>query len=135
MDKLSIADIQKQVHEFIHSAENHDNKLKLTFVLLNLIDESQEVLKGIDHRDFISEVDKKVNEIVVPAMNLSKEYNEHLKQNQEISEVLTNGNDSQFAEYQTQISVLLKKYDEVIKKLVEARDKLPIEKQREQEKK
>ena len=135
MDKLSIADIQKQVHEFIHSAENHDNKLKLTFVLLNLIDESQEVLKGIDHKDFISEVDKKVNEIVVPAMNLSKEYNEHLKQNQEISEVLTNGNDSQFAEYQTQISVLLKKYDEVIKKLVEARDKLPIEKQREQEKK
>ena len=135
MDHLSIEAINNQVNEFVHSAEKHGNKLKLAFVLLNLIDESSKILQGINREDFISEVEKKVKEIGNKADALSKEYNEHLKQNQEIAEVLSKRDDSQIVQLQKQINDLLKEYDAVIKRLVEAREKLPIEKQMEEKKK
>jgi len=135
MGKWSIEDINKQVNEFVRSADQHDDKLKLTVVLLNLIDESSKLLQSIDRKDFISEVEKEVEKISNQADVLSKEYNEHLKQNKEIAEVLSKRNDSQITQLQNQIRDLLKEYDTAIKKLVEAREKLPIEKQLEEEKK
>lgn len=135
LDKLSIEDTNRQVDSFIRSAEQYGNKLKLTVVLLHLIDESSKLLQSIDRNEFISAIREEVKRIDAHAQSLSEEYNEHLKQNQEIREVLTNSHDSQITRLQNNIKALLKEYDAVIKKLVEARDKLPIEKQLEQEKK
>ena len=39
MDSRTIADIFQTMHQFIHSADAYGNKLKLTFVLMNLIQE------------------------------------------------------------------------------------------------
>lgn len=135
LDKQSIEDINHKVDSFIQSAEQHGNKLKLTLVLLHLIDESSKLLQSIDCNEFISAIGEEVRKIDAQANSLSEEYKEHLKQNQEIREVLANSHDSQITQLQNNIKALLKEYDAAIKKLVEARDKLPIEKQMEDEKK
>lgn len=135
MDSLSIKDINENVHQFIHSADGNDNKIKLTFVLLNLIHEGLELLKSINFNDFISEVKSRVDEIGKQTKSLSNEYYEHLKQNKEITELLSDKNDNRISDLQSQISKMLSEYDGILKTLVEARDKLPIEKQIEQEKK
>lgn len=134
MDTLSIKDITQEISEFIHSGDGYENKLKLTLVILHLIEESSNILHSVDISEFISQVREKTNEIDKQANSLAKEYHINLQQNNEISEILTN-EDNRISELQGQISDLLTQYDTLIGKIVETREKLPIQKQLELEKK
>lgn len=135
IDKMPIATINQQVSDFVQSAQGHENKIKLTFVLLHLISESIKSIQNIPLQDFISDVREKVGEIEKQATSVANEYHVHLDQNKEIEEALLNTNDNRLRDFQQQIEDLLTKYDDVIKELVKIREKLPIEKQIEQEQK
>ncbi len=134
MDTLSIKDITQEISEFIHSGDGYENKLKLTLVILHLIEESSNILRSVDISEFISQVREKTKEIDKQANSLAKEYHINLQQNNEISEILTN-EDNRISELQGQISDLLTQYDTLIGKIVATREKLPIQKQLELEKK
>lgn len=136
LDKgMSIADINKAVNQFIDSAESYKDmdKLKLAFVLLNLIQKGATALCTIDVSDFISKIKKKIDEMEQEKETLSKEYKVHLEQNDKIISILSNENNYEISNIQRKIQDLLSDYDGIIKELVKLREKLPIEKQIEKE--
>lgn len=134
-NNMSITDINNNVNQFIGSANGHADKLKLTFVALHLLQEGSKLLCSVDTAAFISELRCEINNIETQTADLSKEYNAHLAQDDEIYALIMDGNDNQILNIQKQIHELLSKYDDKIRRLVEVRDELPIEKQLEQEKK
>ena len=135
MDSRTIADIFQTMHQFIHSADAYGNKLKLTFVLMNLIQEESKLLLSVRREEFISEIRSRVNELTEQSDSLGEEYLAQLTQNNEIVEVLSNSSSNRISDLQSQMGSLLSEYDRLIKALVDMRDHLPIEKQLEEEKK
>lgn len=133
LDKQSITDINQTINEFIHTGDGYPDKLKLVSVLLNLIQEGNELLSSVDLGDFISKISDRVSEIDLQAKALKDTYGVHLIQNDKIIESLTNEKSNNITDIQQQIKKLLSEYDDIIKKLVEVRDNLPIERQLEQE--
>lgn len=135
LDKgMPIAEINQKTNEFIHSADGYPDKLKLVSVLLNLIQEGNKLLSDVDLGDFISKISDRVNKLNRESKNLKETYGVHLEQNDKIIKSLTNEKSNDITDIQQQIKKLLSEYDAIIKELVESRDKLPIEKQLEQEK-
>ena len=133
MDSLPIAEINQQIGQFIHSADGYDNKLKVTFVLLNLIQEAAQLLGGVDSNEFISEVRKRVDELDKQSTSLAEAYHTQMAQNDEIVDMLSDNTNNRIADIQDQIGILLSEYDNIVRMLVEVRDNLPIEKQLEKE--
>ena len=135
MDTLPIAEINQQIRQFVHSADGYDNKLKVTFVLLNLIQEAAQLLGSVDSNEFISEVRKRVDELDKQSTSLAEAYHTQMAQNDEIVDMLSDNTNNRIADIQDQIGVLLREYDNIVRMLVEVRDRLPIEKQLEEENK
>ncbi len=135
MESESINEIEQKLTEFIHSGDGYDNKLKLTFVLLSIIETGIQSLQSVDLGDFITQVKNKVEKTRLQASATSDEFNAHINQNDEITGVLVGKENNRIAVIQDEVRSLLKEYDSIIKKLVQIHDQLPIEKQLEKEKK
>ncbi len=135
MEQQPIMQVNQTIQQFVHSADGYDNKLKLTFVLLNMLQEGIQLLLSTDSEEFLSKVRKRIAELDKQSKGLADVYHMQLLQNNEIIELLTDPTSNRIADIQNQIDVLLKEYDGIIKSLVEIRDNLPIEKQIEIEKK
>lgn len=133
-NNVSIVDINDKVNKFIDSAKDYDDKLKLTFVALNLLKEGVNLLNSVGHDDFIKQVKEKIDKAEKEHQTLSVLYGVNLKQNDEISALFTGEYDNRISSIQKKIPELLSEYDRIIRELVETRDKLPIEKQLEKEK-
>lgn len=129
MDSLTIAEINQQIGQFVHSADGYDNKLKVTFVLLNLIQEAAQLLVKVDSHEFVSEVRNRVDELDKQSSSLAEAYHTQIAQNDEVVDLLSDNTDNRISDIQNQIAILLKEYDNIVKMLVELRDRLPIEKQ------
>ena len=135
LDSYPLSEVNQATNQFVHSADGYNNKLKLTFVLLNLIHEEIGLLQSVNSSEFISDIRKRVDELNQQAGSLAEEYHAQLLQNNEIQEILSDKKSTRVSDIQVQINSLLQDYDKIIKALVEIRDSLPIEKQLEQEKK
>ena len=135
LDSYPLSEVNQATNQFVHSADGYNNKLKLTFVLLNLIQEETGLLQSVNSSEFISDIRKRVDELNQQAGSLAEEYHAQLLQNNEIQEILSDKKSTRVSDIQVQINSLLQDYDKIIKALVEIRDSLPIEKQLEQEKK
>ena len=135
LDSYPLSEVNQATNQFVHSADGYNNKLKLTFALLNLIQEETGLLQSVNSSEFISDIRKRVDELNQQAGSLAEEYHAQLLQNNEIQEILSDKKSTRVSDIQVQINSLLQDYDKIIKALVEIRDSLPIEKQLEQEKK
>ena len=135
LDAHPLLEVDQAIKQFIHSADGYENKLKLTFSLLNLIREGAGLLQTVNSSEFISDIRQRVDEINKQAGSLKDEYHAQLFQDNEIQELLADKTSTRVADIQAQIDSLLQDYDRIIKALVEIRDSLPIEKQLEQENK
>lgn len=135
LDAHPLLEVDQAIKQFIHSADGYENKLKLTFSLLNLIREGAGLLQTVNSSEFISDIRQRVDEINKQAGSLKDEYHAQLFQDNEIQELLADKTSTRVADIQAQIDSLLQEYDKIIRALVEIRDSLPIEKQLEQEKK
>ena len=135
LDSYPLSEVNQATNQFVHSADGYNNKLKLTFVLLNLIHEEIGLLQSVNSSEFISDIRKRVDELNQQAGSLAEEYHAQLLQNNEIQEILSDKKSTRFSDIQARIDSLLQDYDKIIKALVEIRDSLPIEKQLEQERK
>lgn len=134
LDAHPLLEVDQAIKQFIHSADGYENKLKLTFSLLNLIREGAGLLQTVNSSEFISDIRQRVDEINKQAGSLKDEYHAQLFQDNEIQELLADKTSTRVADIQAQIDSLLQEYDKIIRALVEIRDSLPIEKQLEQEK-
>ena len=135
LDSYPLSEVNQATNQFVHSADGYNNKLKLTFALLNLIQEETGLLQSVNSSEFISDIRKRVDELNQQAGSLAEEYHAQLLQNNEIQEILSDKKSTRVSDIQVQINSLLQDYDKIIKALVEIRDSLPIEKQLEQERK
>ena len=135
LDAHPLLEVDQAIKQFIHSADGYENKLKLTFSLLNLIREGAGLLQTVNSSEFISDIRQRVDEINKQAGSLKDEYHAQLFQDNEIQELLADKTSTRVADIQAQIDSLFQDYDRIIKALVEIRDSLPIEKQLEQENK
>ena len=135
LDSYPLSEVNQATNQFVHSADGYNNKLKLTFALLNLIQEETGLLQSVNSSEFISDIRKRVDELNQQAGSLAEEYHAQLLQNNEIQEILSDKKSTRFSDIQARIDSLLQDYDKIIKALVEIRDSLPIEKQLEQERK
>ena len=135
LDSYPLSEVNQATNQFVHSADGYNNKLKLTFALLNLIQEETGLLQSVNSSEFISDIRMRVDELNQQAGSLAEEYHAQLLQNNEIQEILSDKKSTRVSDIQAQIDSLLQDYDKIIKALVEIRDSLPIEKQLEQEKK
>ena len=118
----SIEDINKKVNEFIDSAKDFEDKLKLTFVALHLLEKGSELLKSVKPDDFILQVKEKINEMEKDKETLFKVYKTYLKQNDKVYEVLGDKN-NRIPKIKEDLQELLNEYDGILNVLVELRDK------------
>ena len=118
----SIEDINKKVNEFIDSAKDFEDKLKLTFVALHLLEKGSELLKSVKPDDFILQVKEKINEMEKEKETLFKVYKTYLKQNDKVYEVLGDKN-NRIPKIKEDLQELLNEYDGILNVLVELRDK------------
>lgn len=126
-NNMSITDINNNVNQFVGSANGHADKLKLTFVALNLLEAGSELLKSVKPDDFISQVKEKINEMKKEKETLSKGYVSHLEQNNKVFEILGDQNNDQIHKLQGNIQELLNEYDGVLREMVAVWDKEQVE--------
>jgi len=127
MDTLSIKDITQEISEFIHSGDGYENKLKLTLVILHLIEESCMLLKTIDLNDYILEIRKRIEDVESQSNSLKEAYRRHLYSNKDLSSVLACPGDNKVSTLQKEIEKLLGEYDSILKEILKKREELPIE--------
>lgn len=129
LDSKSLTDINNELHQFVHSAEGYENRLKLVFALLYLVNEADAVVKSVDLESFISDIRERVGELDGQSEKLGAEYHAHIAENTKVAQILAGNSNDRIEDIQHQISMLLAEYDDVIKKLVETREKMSIEQQ------
>ena len=127
--RMPIADINQQIYQFIHSIDGHDNRLKIVFVLLYLLAETDKLIQTINPDDFIKDVRERMVELHKNAEQIGVKYHSHLMQNYAVTQLLTDSSNNRFETIQKQISTLLNEYDDMIKVLVEIREEMSVEQQ------
>jgi archaellum component FlaC len=129
LESQDLANINRELYQFIHSAEGYENRLKKVFALMYLIAEADNALRAVGMDGFISDIRERVNSIDLQTVKDTAEYHGQLAQNDIIARLLTNPSDNNIEDIRRQISTLLNEYDAAIKLLVELREKMTIEQQ------
>ena len=129
LESQDLTNINRELYQFIHSAEGYENRLKKVFALMCLIAEADKALRAVDMDGFISDIRERVNSIDLQTVKDTAEYHGQLAQNDIIARLLTNPSDNNIEDIRRQISTLLNEYDAAIKLLVELREKMTIEQQ------
>lgn len=127
LDDYDLVQIGQKLSQFIHSADGYDNRLKLTFALIDLLNEGCTLLKTIDVNDFINDIRKRVEEIESQSSVLKESYRRHYDSNNDISTILANPGDNRITTLQEGITKSLKEYDSILRAIVELRESLPLE--------
>lgn len=124
--KMSIADINQITHRYIDSVSNSPDKLRVTFVLLYILEEASSALSAVDFHDFSKQMIERITSIEKEVKTNSDAFNGHLHENNLIMDVLTNNGTTQVSVIQQQIKDLLFSYDDMIKQLVAERERLAL---------
>jgi hypothetical protein len=127
LDDYDLVQLGQKLSQFIHSADGYDNRLKLTFALIDLLNEGCTLLKTIDVNDFINDIRKRVEEIESQSSVLKESYRRHFDSNNDISTILANPGDNRISTLQEGITKSLKEYDSILRAIVELRESLPLE--------
>lgn len=135
LETLTMKTIQRNIKQFIHSADGYPDRLKLSLVLMEMLREGTDLLGSLDKKDFISAIQKDAVEKIKQARTKYDEFYTHIEQNKKTVGLLTDETDSEISQKQEEITRLLSEYDEILKPLVEKREKLPIQEQMKVEKK
>lgn len=128
LDNQTIDKIGNEIDSFLQPAGNHPNRLKVAFVLLHTMMKCNDLLSTIDVDEFISDIKKRIIEVEEQSKSLTETYQANLIQDQEIYRVLAD-NSSRVTEISDQIQTLLLEYDNIIKRLVQTKESLPLETQ------
>ena len=78
MEQQPIMQVNQTIQQFVHSADGYDNKLKLTFVLLNMLQEGIQLLLSTDSEEFLSKVRKRIAELDKQSKGLADVYHMQL---------------------------------------------------------
>lgn len=134
LDTHTMQDVQKYVNQFIHSADEYSDQLKLALVLMRILQDSTDLLCSIDKSTFLTAIQKEMEEKTNKAHEKCSELNAQITENEKIAGLLSKGDDNELSQKEADIRKLLKEYEVILNRLREARDKLPIQKQIELEK-
>lgn len=115
----------KLFSEEIDALSKEEYKLKMAFVLIHIIEESQKVLDSIDTSNFVEELKKLVND----SCEKSEKQKELLKlrfaQDKQIRDAI-DGTNKESKALDNEIEPLLTRYESIVKALVESYEKLSL---------
>lgn len=134
LDTHTMQDVQKYVNQFIHSADEYSDQLKLALVLMKMLQDGTDLLCSIDKSSFLTAIQKEAEEKTKKSHETYSELNALIAENEKIAGILSKGDDNELSQKEVEIRRLLKEYEVILNRLREARDKLPIQKQIELEK-
>lgn len=111
-----------------------DYKLKLMFVLVHIIEESQKALGEIDINNCLKELRELVNKACEQTEKQKEVLNVRYDQDKQVRNII-DGTNADLQALDKVIEPLLARYEDLLNTLITIREKLPIEKQIELEKK
>ena len=111
-----------------------DYKLKLMFVLVHIIEESQKALDEIDINNCLKELRELVNKACEQTEKQKEVLNVRYDQDKQVRNII-DGTNADLQALDKVIEPLLARYEDLLNTLITIREKLPIEKQIELEKK
>lgn len=109
-------------------------KLKLMFVLVHIIEESQKALGEIDINNCLKELRELVNKACEQTEKQKEVLNVRYDQDKQVRNII-DGTNADLQALDKVIEPLLARYEDLLNTLITIREKLPIEKQIELEKK
>ena len=132
LDTLTAETIQRNVKQFIHSADDYPDKLKLALVIMDMLKEGSDLLNSLDRKDFISKIQKEAEEKIKQTSKLYNELITLIQQNEKVAGTLSKSSNSDM-EKEQEIRKLLENHRIILKKWVEEQNKRTIQKQMEHE--
>lgn len=123
---MPIVEIKDAIKQFLQSAYDYPDKLRLTVVAMSLLQESSNLLGTVDPDVFISQVKNQISEIESTAKAVSKGYKTWITQNDKVINTINSSSDSEISKMQLKIQMLLSEYDDLIRLFGESRKKLSL---------
>ena len=123
---MPIVEIKDAIKQFLQSAYDYLDKLRLTVVAMSLLQESSNLIGTVDPDVFISQVKNQISEIESTAKAVSKGYKTWITQNDKVINTINSSSDSEISKMQLKIQMLLSEYDDIIRLFGESRKKLSL---------
>ena len=120
--------ISDDVHSFFSDASRHPNKLKLSIATASIIEAALSVISSINYDDYITELKSKLDGLSMMASESHKKHSAHFDLNKLVRNDLGETDNKDLLSLDEQIERSITRMDEVLKQIIELRDKLPIEK-------
>ena len=120
--------ISNEIHSFFLGASQHPNKLKLSIVTASIIEEALTVLSSIDYDSFLSDLNSKLDNLYMMASESQKKHNAHFELDKIVRSALGDTDSREWLSLDEQVNRSITRMDEVLKQVIELRDKLPIAK-------
>lgn len=131
---LHLDDLCNLLTEEITELSTVKDKLKLVFVLVHIINESQKALGGIDISNCLNELQELVDKARKQTEKQKEVQKLRFDQDKQVRNII-DGSNNELLTLDREIEPLLERYERILNTLVQTREKLPIEKQIELEKK
>lgn len=134
IETTTLDDLCNSITQEIAQLSSAEYKLKLAFVLVHIIDESQKALGEINIDSCLKKLQKLVNDACEQTEKQKKVQKLRFDQDKEERDII-DGSNSELLALDREIEPLLARYESILNTLIKIREKLPIEKQIELEKK
>lgn len=118
-------DLCKFLMEEINELSQEENKLKVAYVLMHIIEESQKALGEINTKDFVTVLKEKIENVCKESEKQKDALDTWFKQNKQVREVIDGTNDG-LKVLEEEIAKRLNLYDSSLKSLKEQREKKGI---------
>lgn len=123
-----LTECQAELAQQFDAVRDHSYKMKLAFLMNEILDRSLDVLKGIDQAEFLDAIRTMLEANLNKAEEWKNENNglaEHLDRNRELLQTLANG-DARYRDLTDEITRLLDEQDRMIANMATDRIKRSI---------
>lgn len=125
-NKKPIKEIEKSITESFDNIKDFQDKLKLVFILLHILQEGSKLLSSINSDDFISILKEKIDNTKIDLESKSSMYKTYLDQNTGLMDILLLEDNEEFTKLCNDIKSNLSNIDAMIANLVEEREKMEL---------
>lgn len=126
LDSLSIEQLFEGVKDFIRSAENYDNSLKLVIVLTQIMQECTSLLSNIDKDDYESTVCERIGKVTAECEEMLVDYERENMANKSLVALADGAQRGILAEKIDSIGKQINDVKDMLKQLMKIRENTPV---------
>lgn len=126
-DKTSLDKLCEDLTKEIEELSTADDKLKLAYVLMHIIEQSQKALSVIDTENFVTELYDKIKKVCEKCEEQKKALADKFSEDDKVMRKLIDGKNEYYQTLHDDIEGKLEKFDQLIKELASKRDAMKPE--------